>query len=61
MAAAVELEAPTSRKSVQGRSGVEAATEQEQIKMFSTVQISLQKQHAKPMQDFQGPIHEGGC
>lgn len=61
MAGDVELEAAASTKSAQGRSGVEAESEQEQIKMFSTMQISLQKQRAKPTQDFPGPTHEGSC
>lgn len=41
MAGDVELEAAASTKSAQGRSGVEAESEQEQIKIFRTMQIKL--------------------
>lgn len=31
-----------------------------EAKMLKNIQISLQEQHAKPMQDFQGPANYGG-
>lgn len=59
----VELQAAASKRKSQCKAGQGRRWQtRTQIKMFSTIQISLQEQHAKPMQDFQGPAkYDGSC
>lgn len=58
-----ELQATASRRKSQCKAGQGSRQQtRAEIKIFSTIQISLQKQHAKPMQDFQGPAnYDGSC
>lgn len=56
-----ELQAAASRKKSQCKAGQGSGWQTKpEAKMLKNIQISLQEQHAKPTQDFQGPANYGG-
>lgn len=57
------LQATASRRKSQCKAGQGSRWQtRTEITVFSTIQIILQEQHAKPMHDFQGPAnYDGSC